>query len=509
MWNAKLKTKLIGGFVIVALITILVGIIGWRGVANTGSALVEAGQVRMPALHELEVINQAQAAIQAAERTLFIPEVLFDYKQVEYQYQRLAEAWQRIDRAFKIYGPLPKSKKEAILWNQFKPVWEAWKKEHERVIGLAKSGKREDALAISQGEASTTFNLAEKKLEELIVLQEKDANAFIKESIGDINRPQIIMGVTIALSTMIALFLGIILSITITREIGRVASGLADGSSQVSSASAQVASASQALAEGASEAAASLEETSASVEELSSMTKQNADNAQTARAVMGETKEIVGRANLQMNQLASAVNEIAKSSEETGKIIKTIDEIAFQTNLLALNAAVEAARAGEAGAGFAVVANEVRNLAMRAAEAAKSTAGLIEGTIQAVKKGSALADATRDAFNANTNAAMKVAALIEDIAAASSEQARGIGQISIAVSEMDKVTQSQAATAEESASASEELNAQALQMEGFVSDLKALIYGRDSSDNTHENALVAQKVAVDEEQKALPSSNPF
>ena len=171
------------------------------------------------------------------------------------------------------------------------------------------------------------------------------------------------------------------------------------------------------------------------------------------------------------------MQEISKASEETSKIIKTIDEIAFQTNLLALNAAVEAARAGEAGAGFAVVADEVRNLAMRAADAAKNTAALIEGTVKKVSDGTALVKTTNDAFNEVAGSTAKVGELVGEIAAASSEQAQGIEQVNIAVTEMDKVTQQNAATAEESASASEELNAQAEEMKSFVADLAAMVGG--------------------------------
>jgi methyl-accepting chemotaxis protein len=181
-----------------------------------------------------------------------------------------------------------------------------------------------------------------------------------------------------------------------------------------------------------------------------------------------------------MTELTHSMEQISGASEETSKIIKTIDEIAFQTNLLALNAAVEAARAGEAGAGFAVVANEVRNLAMRAAEAARNTSVLIEGTVKKVKEGSELVERTNGAFSEVSKSAAKVAGLVSEIAAASGEQAQGIDQVNKAVSEMERVTQQSAANAEESAAAGEELTAQAEQLKRFVGDLDALIGGSAS-----------------------------
>jgi methyl-accepting chemotaxis protein len=182
-----------------------------------------------------------------------------------------------------------------------------------------------------------------------------------------------------------------------------------------------------------------------------------------------------------MTGMSEAIEKISRSSEETVKIVKTIEEIAFQTNLLALNAAVEAARAGEAGAGFAVVADEVRNLAVRAVDAAKTTNDLIDDTLKVVKDGNHLTRLTHEAIRKNVDISAKVSGLVGEIAAASREQAQGIEQISKAVSEMEKVTQANAASAEESASASEEMVAQSEQMKGFVTDLVALVGANSKS----------------------------
>jgi methyl-accepting chemotaxis protein len=281
----------------------------------------------------------------------------------------------------------------------------------------------------------------------------------------------------LVLILVVGIALAFFLTQGITKTVNRISGSLSDGSDQVASAATEVSSASQSLAKGSSEQAASLEETSASLEEMASMTRTNADNARQADALMGETSKVVDNANQSMGDLTHSMREVSSASEETAKIIKTIDEIAFQTNLLALNAAVEAARAGEAGAGFAVVADEVRALAMRAAEAAKNTASLIEGTVGKVKEGSDLVSKAAEAFSQVAGSTGKVKELVAEIAAASDEQAQGVEQINKAVSEMNNVTQQAAANAEESASAAEELTAQSAQMKGVVGELVALVRG--------------------------------
>ena len=283
---------------------------------------------------------------------------------------------------------------------------------------------------------------------------------------------------SIALGSIIAV--SVLFARSITKPISRVITDLTEGSEQVASASGQVSSASQSLAEGATEQAAGLEETSSSLEEMSSMTKQNADNAQQANTLASEARQAANGGAEAMGRMSGAIADIQKSSDETAKIIKVIDEIAFQTNLLALNAAVEAARAGEAGKGFAVVAEEVRNLAMRSAEAAKNTSSLIEESVKNSNNGVDIAGEVGKVLGEIVSGIGKTSDLVGEIAAASQEQAQGIDQVNTAVSQMDKVTQQNAANAEESASASEELSAQAESMNQAVQDLVGLVGGSNT-----------------------------
>ncbi|PKN18321.1 MAG: methyl-accepting chemotaxis protein [Deltaproteobacteria bacterium HGW-Deltaproteobacteria-6] len=291
---------------------------------------------------------------------------------------------------------------------------------------------------------------------------------------------------SMAVINLVLLGLGLMLVIgsiffmvrSIVGPINQITEGLHTVADQVATGSSEVASAGQSLADGSARQASAIEETSSSLEEMTAMTRRNADNAIQAKTLMAEARHVVERVDEHVNSMAAAVGEVTRSSEETGKIIKTIDEIAFQTNLLALNAAVEAARAGEAGAGFAVVSDEVRNLAIRAADAARSTSSLIENTITTVHKSRELTAQTQTAFKENMEISAKVGNLVDEIAAASQEQAQGIDQISKAVAEMDKVVQQTAANAEESAGASEEMSGQATRMKKYADDLTVIIAGR-------------------------------
>lgn len=599
----RLNIKLVGGFMTVAAICLVVGLIGWLGTSQLQRYLQSVGQENLRAVQKLLEVAKNLESLEVAARTLLSPYLTTEDRQR--QYGNIAKAREAYKEAWKDFQALPKSPEEARLVQQFTPVLEAWEKENDEFFRLSRQWEQLDILnpmalraqleqfrgdhyklvaavlelirekkdfaggedyqgcnlgkwltafktdnpeitailnqvkephqkfhqavikirnKIKEGDASGAtwifqhemltaqeetlshlrtlrhlasqaedlFNEMSKQamtkarhkqaesfnlLDQIIKRNDEEALQDLKSSTAAASRLKLLAFSGMLLGFGLALALGLGLSLSITRPLNRVIAGLSEGSNQVAAAANQVSTSSQNLAQGASQQAAALQETSSSLEEMSSMTRANAENAKQADVLMGETARVVEEANASMARLTASMADISKASEDTARIIKTIDEIAFQTNLLALNAAVEAARAGEAGAGFAVVADEVRSLAMRAAEAAKNTAGLIEATVDRVKHGSELVQKTAAAFSQVAASAGKVKELVAEIAAASDEQAQGVNQINKAVSEMNQLTQQTAASAEESASASEELNAQAEQMKGFVQELTDIVGG--------------------------------
>ncbi len=300
----------------------------------------------------------------------------------------------------------------------------------------------------------------------------------VEESIQQKKQTAIAVVISIVSVSIIAyaiLAYGLIRSLT--RSIHRIADTIKEGTDLVARASEEISASSEALARGASQQASSLQETSAALEEIMTMTSKNADSANMADQYMSETNGIVNTTRKSMDDLIVSMDGISKASEETAKIIKAIDEIAFQTNLLALNAAVEAARAGESGKGFAVVAEEVRNLAMRSAQAAESTSSLIDTTIQKINLGSNLATNAEKTFSNVGDGATKVAVFLTEIANASKEQSIGITQLNSSVATIDGITQQYARETQNFTASSQSMAMQVQNMQDAVQDLMMLIDG--------------------------------
>ncbi len=271
-----------------------------------------------------------------------------------------------------------------------------------------------------------------------------------------------------------------------SKKINFVLGDVNETSGQVFTGAEQVSVGAQTLAAGATQQASSVEELSATINEISAQVTRTAENSQIADTLAKTAGHVVEKSLTEMSQLLSAIEDIAEASEGISKIIKDIDDIAFQTNILALNAAVEAARAGQAGKGFAVVADEVRNLAQKSAEAAKRTTGLIENSLESVRRGTTLANNTHDAFTEVEDNSAKVLSVVEEIAAASKDQAHSVAQVLEAVTQISSVVQMNSATSEESAAASEELSGQATVLKSLIAQFQ--LNGSAVEDHLHESA---------------------
>ena len=468
-----IKTRLFFGFSGVVALLALVGLFAVLRLTTLGNIVNEVVHDAFPkTVQANDIIDSVNVIVMASrDFVLDVPE------QRPRHLQRITDARGVVDQRMTTLKNTVTSQRGQELLQQIEQLLPGFRRQQDQFRQLVEAGDLDRARTLLLGELGATMNRYLNMVEELVNDQTDLMNAAGGEAGRVTAQTRNLIMVAVLLGVALAGLAGFLIANSIATVLSRLTTGLSDGAAQVSASAAQVASSGQEMAEGATEQAAALEETSASLEEIDAMTKQNAGNADEANALMQNTSQVIQRAGQSMEELISSMKSISQASEETSKIVKTIDEIAFQTNLLALNAAVEAARAGEAGAGFAVVADEVRNLAMRAATAAQSTSGLIEDTVNRVREGSVIVEKTHAAFGEVVAGTGKAAGLVGEIAAASGEQAKGIGQLNSAVTDMDSVVQRNAANAEESAAAAEQLSAMASQMEDYVRELAALTAG--------------------------------
>jgi methyl-accepting chemotaxis protein len=222
MNHMKLSVKLIGAFAVVAVITLIVGAIGFWGVAQTDKALTEVAEVRLPSIAALDIINEAQTAIESNQRTILIPELYKDGTEIERFHLKNTEIWARVDKAWKIYEPLPQSQEEAATWKQFTPAWEAWKRDSQRFNELIKAGKRDEALGLATGPLRDSFTGAEELVTKLVQINDQIANTYSKDALAQADFDRMMVSAGMLLGVVVAVLMGVFLSRSITKPIARV-----------------------------------------------------------------------------------------------------------------------------------------------------------------------------------------------------------------------------------------------------------------------------------------------
>ena len=395
--------------------------------------------------------------------------------------QKLSANGARRDELIKSYESLISDAEDRRLYEEIKRTSDVARASRRRALELLKENKVDEFRKVQQEEVIPEYEKYLKAIDLDIDYNEKLARTYADHGKKSVLFSVRLISVALGLASLVAFLLGMAgHSLDKPRPQGNYGQPRS-GALQTASAARQVSMASKNLASGASEQAASVEETSTSLEEMSSMIRATAENAEKAKELASEARSVAATGSMTMAEMTHAMAAINSSSAEVAKIVKNIDEIAFQTNILALNAAVEAARAGEAGAGFAVVADEVRSLAQRSAAAAKETADKIEGAIVNSRKGSQCSAKVEESLTQIAEKVSSTDALVGEIATAAREQAQGIEQINAAIAQMDKVSQSNSASAEESASAAEELDAQAETLKDLVAKLRLLVDGKSNA----------------------------
>lgn len=520
--KAGLSAKIISGFMVVALLTLAVGIVGYNGLGKSNKSMDILIEQSIPSISDLEIVLVRQQTVKVALRTLmspYLPEE--DYNR---QFSNIETARSEMINALADYDKLAHTPEETALYKDYLAKRAASVADNDKFTTLVKKMKADGtdaqtwakvatATAVS-GDARVAFDAMNESLQKLIgyvkqhygtelpQLAQKNANAMIT-----------LISIVVIVGFLCAILLGLFLSRSVTKPVVKIVDSLASGANQIGNASNQLSVSSQQIASGAAEQASGIEETTSSMEELASMVKQNVENAKEASILAARTSEVASQGSSHMDLMLVSMTDIGKAADEIKTVIDVIDDIAFQTNMLALNAAVEAARAGEAGMGFAVVADEVKNLANRSAASAKETAKMIKTTLQKTAEGQALTKQLADIFKEILINSNKSNEMTKEVETASRQQDEGISQVNKAIIQLDTVVQQNAAASEETASSAEELQSQVDSLNEVVENLSTLVLGKKSSahasaayETVREKEAPAKKNLADSAYRAKASA---
>ncbi len=509
--NRKIMTKLLIGFMAVTAVMVVVGLNGLKQVGGIQGNFQDVHQNQLIPITHLATIRGTLLRIRVNVLSHVIATDSGKMQEFEGQIKQFAA---KVDEEVVTFekARLTPEEKDAVA--RFKQAWNAYREGYTGLtLALSAAGKKTEAVAAAAGQVGQRFREASEAVDQLFASKVKAAGAAVEAGNQQYAMTVRITIVVLLVGVGLSVFLGFVIARMIARPLAEavgVLQGVAEGdmtrrldihtkdevghmaealnkavegmghalkevgvaADQAATASQQLSAASEQLSSGAQEQASSLEETAASLEEITSTVKQNADNAKQANQLAVGSRDTAEKGGQVVTSAVEAMGEINKASKKIADIITTIDEIAFQTNLLALNAAVEAARAGEQGRGFAVVAAEVRNLAQRSATAAKEIKALIQDSVGKVEAGSELVNKSGQTLEEIVTSVKRVTDIIAEIAAASQEQSTGIDQVNKAVTQMDQVTQSNAAQTEELSSTAQSLAAQAEEMQALVGRFK-------------------------------------
>ena len=469
-----IKTKLFAAYGAMACLAVVMSITSITVLHGLGNTTNDLGVRSASKLFNAGMINGSSAEFVSVVRGALAREENGEQVKANAYLAEYAQHAQEMEKSIADMRVLGLSEAGATLVNGLQADFEAADPPFQRFSAEIRGGQVKEALATYE----TELLPATKKVDDdgtALVLHEKVAMAEVSEAAqGNVSYGSWAMAILTVLGLVVGGF-GVVVIRSLVAQLNRNASDLSDGSEQVSSAATQVSSSSQSLARDTSEQAAMIEETSASAEEINSMARRNAETARNATSLMLDAVSTTEQSDRAVSDCVSAMNAIGESSTQIAKTLEVIDKIAFQTNILALNAAVEAARAGEAGAGFAVVAEEVRNLAQRCSAASREISVLIEQSVGNSDSGRAKMVILVESGNKVNQVFASMKSLVEEISLSSEEQGRGIDQIGRSIQKMEQGTQKSAANAEESAAAAEELNAQSEQLRVVAAELGMLV----------------------------------